>query len=105
MVSIHDTEWSKLSRLDQKRKMAMSQKHNNIFLKIFTYEDTDIADIDGTFYNGDLHGSSKIVYIDNSSSLGQYKNGRVHGYMRRYDGNGHMIAAGEYEHGFERGYH
>ena len=101
LVFINETEWSKMSPLDIRRKEKIALSNLNVCSKTPDFRGRWGKEIVGTFKNGLVHGMAKITYKDNSFSIGSYKNGKTHGYMREFDPKSTLLDVGGYEIGFE----
>ena len=104
LVFINESEWSKLSHSDSKRKQVMAMMKMNICFKLSNIQAKDIKEIIGTFKNGSIHGLAKITYLDSSFCIGHYKNGKAHGYSRTFSSDNGLLDAGGYYSGLEVGY-
>ena len=105
LLFISNKEWSKVPPFDAKCKEMLALSSFDVCLKISNFQGRDIKKIEGTFKNGALHGMAKVTYMDSTLSIGSYKYGRAHGYMREFDQKKNLVDAGGYEIGWGTGWH
>ena len=96
-----DRDWKTFS--NEKRKEI--KEKNVCFATNHLVNNLRVQEIIGTFKNGSLHGTSRVILSDDSFFISSYKNGKSHGYHRSFSKKGTLFNAGLYEKGWEKGYH
>ena len=97
---ISDSEWKTWS-ITEKDKF-ISRK---VCYHLIESNGVEIKEIIGTFKDGLLHGSTKIKWEDNSTTIAKFSKGYVHGFQRHWNGKGKLTHAGLLSKGLETGFH
>ena len=105
LVFISDEDWSNMRVSDKMRQESIALKSSNVCFQNAFYDSLRIKEVIGTFKNGSLYGMAKIKCTNTAISIGNYKHGKPHGYIRRFNAKKKLLDVGGFEMGQEVGFH
>lgn len=86
--AISNSEWLSWSESEQSNFTKL-----NICYDLIDSNETPIIEIIGTFKNSLLHGTAKIKWSDNLTSILKFRNGYPNGFQRVWDSKGRLLKA------------